>query len=141
MEKLISASTGTVSGRTHNKSMDTGQNKPLAEFQRAWGNILLSLRSHSNQALNAGFGLLIVLTAVCYLPARDTMNAFAPYWYILVSNVTLNFVIFLGIWGYFTEWYAKKKQWGKRKSMLFWLITTLMLFVLLRLGGMETIFG
>jgi hypothetical protein len=58
-----------------------------------------------------------------------------------ISNVTLNFIFLLGMWGYFTEWYAKKKKWTKRKSIIFYIVATLIFFTLLKFAGMETIFG
>lgn len=83
----------------------------------------------------------IVLAVVSASSIHSVMIEQSPIAYISVSNITLNFILLLGFWGYFTEWYAKKKKWGKKKSMVFWAVSTLIVFVLFRLCGMETIFG
>jgi hypothetical protein len=83
-----------------------------------------------------GIGSLISVFAI-----RSTIIAQDAVSKVNFSQVTLNLVIMFGFWGYFTEWYAKKKKWGKKKSAIFYVIGTLAFFTLLRVAGLKTIFG
>jgi Ni/Fe-hydrogenase subunit HybB-like protein len=83
----------------------------------------------------------IILTGISIVIINKIMITQSPIAYIRVSNITLNFILFLGIWGFFTEWYAKKRKWNKWKSIIFYIIATSILFIMLRFFGMDTIFG
>lgn len=61
--------------------------------------------------------------------------------YVHNSAVTLNFILALGMWGWFTEWLAKKRKWTKRKQIIFYVVATSIVFVFLRIAGMQTRFG
>ncbi len=85
--------------------------------------------------------LFVILTLIAVQVVKPVMHAQSPMITLVTSHLTLNFVLFLGLWGWLTDRIAKRRKWNKRKSIAFCLISTLLLFVFLRLGGMETIFG
>lgn len=85
--------------------------------------------------------LLAILTIPAVYIASTITSKQSPVAVMQVGMITLNFVFMLGLWGYFTQKFAEKKKWGKRKSMIFYVTSTLILFVVLRVAGAKTIFG
>lgn len=85
--------------------------------------------------------LIAVLLPFAVAIAHRLMVTQSPVAWIWDSQVTLNFIIALGMWGYFTEWYARKRHWDAKRWALFWVIGTSFVFACLRILGMETRIG
>jgi len=60
--------------------------------------------------------------------------------WIHISQVTLNFAIFLLIYGYGVDSIAKRKKFKGVKWIMFWFVAMAILMVVLHYGGMRTIF-
>ena len=87
--------------------------------------------------------LFIALATSCglsYLSARSIMVAGNTWLYIVESNVTLNFVLFLFMWGLMSDRITKGKS--KTTQWAVTLLGILALFAFFRfVAGYETIFG
>lgn len=86
------------------------------------------------------YALIGVLAIVCYVPARSRMVVQDAWVWVVKSNVTLNFIIFLFLWGIIADKYTKGMS--KKKSWAIWGVGFMVIILAFRfMGGMETIFG
>jgi len=86
------------------------------------------------------YALIGITALLCYLPARKLMIVQDAWIWIIKSNSTLNFFIFLFMWGVVTDHYTKGMP--RRKGWLIWGIGFVVIALLFRfVGGMITIFG
>lgn len=106
-------------------------------------NTMASLRkslAESKLFLPVVFGIVAILSVLAYMPAREVMTFSKPYFYITKSNITLNFVLFLFLWGVVSDWITRR-----RTKWVQWLVFAGGLVVLILffrfVGGFPTIFG
>jgi len=85
------------------------------------------------------YALVAVLIGICYFPAREIMIRQTAWIEVMKSNVTLNFVLFFLLFGVVCD--KLTKGMPKRKAWLIWGIGLLVLIILFRSAGMDTIFG
>jgi uncharacterized membrane protein YcjF (UPF0283 family) len=86
------------------------------------------------------FGILAVATGLTYLIARDMMITTRPWLYVVQSNVTLNFVLFLFGWGVTSEQLTKGKT--RRAQWIVFGIGMIAIILFFKfVGGFPTIAG
>lgn len=66
--------------------------------------------------LPALFGIIAALCAASYMSVRNIMIVGNTWLYVIESNITLNFILFLLLWGVtsdrITKGKARRVQWG-----------------------------
>jgi phosphoglycerol transferase MdoB-like AlkP superfamily enzyme len=83
--------------------------------------------------------IVILLTIPSYLYGRSIMISQISEWRAILSNFTVNFLLFLGLFGWLIDDMTKKMT--KWKGWLIWGLATGMLFLLLKLAGFDRMFG
>jgi len=84
--------------------------------------------------------LLIAGAIISYIPAKNIMTDESPYFYVVMSNITLNFVLFIFLWGIVSDKITKGKS--RRYSWIFWGIGMIAIVMFFKfVGGFPTIFG
>lgn len=83
--------------------------------------------------------LIAILTVLSYLQAKQLMIVQDAWIWIIKSNVTMNFIIFLFLWGVFIDKATKKMS--KKKGWAIWAVSLAILIMVFKyIAGMETIF-
>lgn len=87
--------------------------------------------------------LFVIFAGLCgasYMSARDIMLAGNTWLYVVESNITLNFVIFLFIGGLLCDHFTKGKS--KRYQWTVTIIVMVIVFMFFRfVAGYETVIG
>lgn len=96
-------------------------------------------RDNSRWLLPSLFAVLAVLSIPAYMYARAKMTIIIGYLYIIESNITLNFILLLFFCGWFTD--KATKHMSRRKAWTIFVIQLVVVIVLFRLLGFQTIFG
>lgn len=86
------------------------------------------------------FLLVGVLASISYYQAKSLMIVQDAWIWIIKSNVTANFILFLFMWGVFID-YATRDM-PKKKGWAIWAVTLSIVILFFRfITGMETTFG
>jgi len=83
--------------------------------------------------------IIALLTIPSYLYGREIMISQINEWKAILSNFTVNFLLFLGLFGWLIGDMTKKM--AKWKGWLIWGIAVGTLFLLLKLAGFDTLYG
>ena len=93
-----------------------------------------------NKLFVASYIFAGAVAAVSYLHAKEAMIVQDAWIWIIKSNVTFNFILFLFLWGLVADKYTKHMP--KKKGWLIWGVGFIIIILIFRfIGGMETIFG
>lgn len=103
-------------------------------------NITRTVEQNREKLLAISLAVIALLTVPAYIYARSKMTMIIAYLYIMQSNITFNFVLFLFLYGVvatkFTKGMSRRKQW------LVWAIGMVLLVLFFRyVGGFPTIIG
>lgn len=94
----------------------------------------------NNKKLAALFVIIAAATGALYMSARGIMIAGNTWLYIIESNITLNFILFLALYGAACDKYTKHKS--KRDQWLIFVIGFVIIVAFFRIvGGFPTVFG
>ena len=83
--------------------------------------------------------IILLLIIPSYLYGREVMISQISSWRAVLSNFTVNFLLFLGLFGWLIGDMTKKMT--KWKGWLIWGIAVGTLFLLLKLAGFDTLYG
>ena len=84
--------------------------------------------------------IMLLLLPFAYWWGRENMLWFAPYITFHTSNITLNFVLFLFLYGIVCDKYTK--HMSRRKGWIIWLVGFVVIIIVFRfIGGYETVIG
>jgi hypothetical protein len=85
------------------------------------------------------FALITLLLIPCYYYGWNILTNTITSYLSVMSNITVNFVLFLFLYGIIVDKYTKKMS--KRKGWLIFIIGFIILVLFFKyVGGMETIF-
>ena len=82
---------------------------------------------------------IVLLMIPSYLHARSLMITQVNEYEAILSNFTVNFILFLGLFGWLIGDLTKKM--AKWKGWLIWGIATGVLFLMLKLAGFDSLYG
>lgn len=83
--------------------------------------------------------IISILIIPSYIHARNVMTSQIVEWEAVLSNFTVNFILFLGLFGWLIGDLTKKMP--KWKGWLIWGLATGTLFLLLKLAGFDNLYG
>lgn len=83
--------------------------------------------------------IIVLLMIPSYLHARSVMIVQISEWEAVLSNFTVNFILFLGLFGWLIG--DSTKKMAKWKGWLIWGIATGILFLMLKLAGFDSLYG
>ena len=83
--------------------------------------------------------IIAILTIPAYIYGRNVLTEQMLMYETIMTNFTVNFILFLGLFGWLIGDLTKKMP--KWKGWLIWGLATGTLFLLLKLAGFDRMFG
>ena len=83
--------------------------------------------------------IIAILTIPAYIYGRNVLTEQMLMYEAIMTNFTVNFILFLGLFGWLISDLTKKMP--KWKGWLIWGLATGALFLLLKLAGFDRMFG